>query len=467
MNSYRPGSERGTPPPRLMPRSPAEALEPARAPVRPQHSRSRREMTRLSPALRVLNGLLTLSFFVLSLGWVALVSIGAELDKPGPLHEARTAVVRKGEGAHDIARRFEAEGIISSRHVFVAHYVARSLAGFTGGKSLQFKAGEYELQPGTSMRTVAEILGEGKSLLHKVTIPEGLTSHQIVERLKADPNLVGEVTAAPSEGSLLPDTYRFSRGMTRQGLIELMRDERRKFLEKAWANRQVDLPLSSPEDAVVLASIVEKETGRNDERNRVAAVFVNRLRQGMRLQSDPTILYGLFSGQVAWGRPIYKNEIQQKTSHNTYQIDGLPPTPICNPGRATIEATLNPAKTGDLYFVADGAGGHVFSNTLKEHNAAVSNWRKVEKDIRAKQNTTATRAVSRPAPGGAAAPPGTAVDTPVADTPSASPGSLVGESPPAGEESPSGFPPSAATESAEAAAPPAVDAAGPARKHKR
>jgi UPF0755 protein len=339
------------------------------------------------------------------------------------------------------------------------------LGGWTGGKPLQLKAGEYELQPGTSMRLVAEILAEGKSLLYRVTIPEGLTSQQIVDRLKADPNIVGEVASLPSEGSLLPDTYRFSRGMTRQRLIELMQEERRKLLEKAWANRQTDLPFSTPEDAIVLASIVEKETGRSDERSRVAAVFINRLRQGMRLQSDPTILYGLFAGQVAWGRPIYKNEIQQKTTHNTYQIDGLPPTPICNPGRASIEATLNPAKTGDLYFVADGAGGHVFTSTLKDHNAAVVNWRKVEKDIRAKQSATATRAVSRPAPGGA---PGTASEAQAADSPSASasPDAPAVDGPSANAESAPGSQQWADSESA-GAAPTGPDVSTPPRKPKR
>jgi UPF0755 protein len=375
--------------------------------------------------------------------------------------------VRKGEGAHDIARRLEAEGIISSQHVFVAHYVARGLAGWAGGKSLQLKAGEYELQAGTSMRQVAEILGEGKSLLYRVTIPEGLTSHQIVERLKADPNLTGDVTAVPSEGTLLPDTYRFSRGMTRQGLMELMQEERRKMLEKAWANRQPDLPLSTPEEAVILASIVERETGRNDERSRIAAVFVNRLRQGIRLQSDPTILYGLFSGQVAWGRPIYKNEIQQKTAHNTYQIDGLPPTPICNPGRVAIEATLNPAKTSDLYFVADGAGGHVFSQTLKDHNAAVVNWRKVEKDIRARSSEDAGGAASRPAPDGASAPMASASEAQAVASPSAVSGVQVVNGASAGAQNATGSPQPENSQSAGAADSASADVPLPVRKPKR
>jgi UPF0755 protein len=372
-------------------------------------------MPRLASALRLLNRLLTLSFFILGLGWAAVLWTGIELDKPGPLREAKTIVVRRGEGAHEIARRLEAEGVISSQHVFIAHYIARHIASWSGRKALQFKAGEYDVQPAASMRLLAEILGDGKSLLYRVTIPEGLTSYEIVERLKSDPNLSGEVVSVPSEGSLLPDTYRFSRGMTRQGLIELMQDERSKLLEKVWANRQTDLPFNTPEEAMVLASIVEKETGRNDERSRIAAVFVNRLRRGMRLQSDPTILYGLSSGQVAWGRPILKNEIQQKTTHNTYQIDGLPPTPICNPGRAAIEATLNPAKTADLYFVADGAGGHVFSNTLKDHNAAVGNWRKIEKEIRAKQSEAASRMQGTGAEAQASALPiGSPVDGPAA-----------------------------------------------------
>jgi len=192
--------------------------------------------------------------------------------------------------------------------------------------------------------------------------------------------------------------------------LEPNNPEARKLMEKAWAQRKKDLPVKSWQEAVVLASIVEKETGRNDERERVAAVFINRLRQNMRLQSDPTILYGMAGGKTVWSRPILRSEIGQKTTHNTYQIDGLPPTPICNPGKAAIEAVLNPAETKDLYFVADGAGGHVFAETLKEHNANVLKWRALEKDMKAKASppppgdtpTTAapkTRAVVRTVPG--------------------------------------------------------------------
>ena len=206
-------------------------------------------------------------------------------------------------------------------------------------------------------------------------------------------------TEVPPEGSLLPETFIVQRGAQRQAIIDNMRAESRKAMEKLWAQRQKGLPFKTWEEALVLASIVEKETGRNDERERVAAVFVNRLRQNMRLQSDPTILYGISGGKTVWSRPILKNEIAQKTAHNTYQIDGLPPTPICNPGRASIEAVLNPASTKDLYFVADGSGGHVFAETLKDHNANVQKWRALEKE-REKEKEKAAKAA---APG--AAPP--------------------------------------------------------------
>lgn len=364
-------------------------LEPTRAPSRPRGSRTRTEARRLSPILKVLNGLLTLVVIVLAVGGASVFWFTREVDRAGPLTTNKAAVVRRGEGARDIAQRLEADGVITSHHVFVAHYVTRYLATWFGGKPLQFKAGEYEFQPGATMRQVADLLGEGKSVLLRVTVPEGLTSHQIAERLKADSNLAGDIAAVPAEGALLPDTYKISRGMSRQALIDMMLEEQREFLEKAWAARQPGLPIASPAEAVILASIVEKETGRQDERTRVAAVFLNRLKQGMRIQSDPTILYGLFGGQVQWGRPIYRSEIQQKTAHNTYQIDGLPSSAICNPGRAAIEAVLNPAKTADLYFVADGSGGHVFSQTLKDHNSAVATWRKVEKDIRTRQTAAA------------------------------------------------------------------------------
>ncbi len=400
--------------------SPAEALEPTRGPQRPKGNR-RRETRKLSPVLRAINALLTLTAVGLGLFGFAAYWVATEINKDGPLKEARSFVVPRGEGAHDIAKRLEADGIIGSQQMFVTHYLGRIVTGWFGGQALQLKAGEYEVSTGASLKLVSEILGEGRSTLYRVTVPEGLTSTQIVQRLRADQNLTGEITAVPPEGTLLPDTYKYSRGMTRQQLIELMQAEQRKLLDRLWAARQADLPVKTPEEAITLASIVEKETGRNDEREKVAAVFVNRLRQNIRLQSDPTILYGLFLGEVAWGRAIYKSEIQQKTAHNTYQIDGLPPTPICNPGKSALEATLNPAKTGDLYFVANGQGGHVFTQNLKDHNVAVANWRKVEQEIRAKQAAAAAgkmavkavQTITTPVPPAAQdAAPGTAAAAP-------------------------------------------------------
>jgi UPF0755 protein len=365
-------------------RSPAERLEPTRPPARPRAPRSR-EPRRSSPLLRFVNGLLTLVLVLMLVAGAGAFLFDAELDAPGPLDRRKAVAIPKGEGTHEIAARLEREGVVKDRRLFIAGYMwSRLSAQLEGGRPVQLRAGDYAVKERASIRQVIELLSEGKTIAHRVTVPEGLTSHQIVERLKAEASLSGEIEGVPEEGALLPDTYVVEQGMPRQALLERMQAEARKFQERAWTQRHKDVPLKSMEEAVILASIVEKETGRNHERERVAAVFINRLRLNMRLQSDPTILYGLGGGKTAWGRPILRSEIGQKTSHNTYQIDGLPPTPICNPGRAAIEAVLNPAQTKELYFVADGNGGHIFAETLKDHNANVQKWRALEKDIRAK-----------------------------------------------------------------------------------
>lgn len=361
----------------MRPRSPSEALEPTRAPQRPRGGKIRQPSRALSTVARIGSTIITLSIVVLVLtGGLALL-LGHFYERPGPLSASRSVVIEKGAGRIEIAEQLEREGIISSRWAFVANHLVRNV--MSGGKPLELKAGEYEIKAAASMRDVLELLGEGKSILYKVTLPEGLTSQQIVERLLAEPNLSGEVTQIPPEGSLLPDTYRVSKGMSRQELLDRMQQDSAEFLAQAWEKRAPDLPVSSPREALILASIVEKETGQDDERQRVAAVFVNRLKKKMRLQSDPTIIYGVVGGRGTLGRPITRTDIDTKTDYNTYHISGLPPAPICNPGRLTIEATLNPAATNDLYFVANGSGGHTFSETLTAHNVAVQNWRKIEK----------------------------------------------------------------------------------------
>jgi UPF0755 protein len=209
-------------------------------------------------------------------------------------------------------------------------------------------------------------------------VPEGLTSEQIVARLLENDGLAGQIKEIPHEGTLLPETYKFTRGMTREQIIQRMQQAHRRVLQEVWERRMQDLPVKTPEQLVTLASIVEKETGRPDERTRVAAVFVNRLKKRMRLQSDPTIIYGLTGGKGSLGRPLVKSEIEQPTPYNTYVVDGLPPGPIANPGRASLEAAANPARTKELYFVADGNGGHVFSENYAEHQKNVARLRGIE-----------------------------------------------------------------------------------------
>lgn len=353
-----------------LPRSPAEALEPGRGPEPP---RGRRRHSGKDGGLRsyllAANGALTfLLMGALVLGLV-LSLIKFQFDKPGPLAHSVVIVIPKRESVNAIAERLKQEGVITDSWVFVASTLYFRVQD-------KLKAGEYEIPKRASLRQVLDTLVEGRSILYKVTIPEGLTSHQIVQILNRQEKLKGTVSEIPAEGSLMPDTYKFSRNTERQELVARMANAQRKFMRRLWQRRVGGLPFSTPQEAVTLASIVEKETSRADERERIAGVFINRLRKRMRLESDPTIIYGITLGKGPLGRRLLREDVKKTTAYNTYRIDGLPPTPICNPGRAAIEAVLNPARTRDLFFVADGTGGHAFARTFAEHKRNVAKWRK-------------------------------------------------------------------------------------------
>lgn len=318
-------------------------------------------------------GLLTL------LAGIAFVSwnfVQYKFTATGPLAEDTTVTVPKGAGASSIATLLEKNGVIDDSWYFKLLVRMDDV-----GSSL--KAGEFNIPAGANMRDVVEILQKGEAILYPFTAPEGLTSAQIVRAMAKIDTLIDDNPATPAEGSLLPETYMTPRGMSRSALVADMKKAQTDLLDELWDKRQADLPISTREEAIILASVVEKETGVTSERDVVAGVFINRLRRGMRLQSDPTIIYGVSQGEPL-GRGIRQSEIDRVTDWNTYQIDGLPKTPICNPGREAIAAVLNPADTQYLYFVADGTGGHVFGKTLAEHNENVKNWRKVERERRRK-----------------------------------------------------------------------------------
>ncbi|MGK9167026.1 endolytic transglycosylase MltG [Inquilinus limosus] len=288
---------------------------------------------------------------------------------PGPLTAPVTLVVERGSGLTAIAAQLEAAGVIENRWVFLA-----GIALEGGDRSL--KAGEYAFAPGTSPVGAADLLARGSNVSHKITIPEGLTSAEIVALVQAEPLLSGEVGETPTEGALLPETYQFIRGDTRAAVIERMRKAMRQEEEALWAKRANGLPFKTVQDAVTLASIVEKETGVPAERPVVASVFLNRLEAGMPLQSDPTVIYALTEGRKPLGRALTRADWKLDSPYNTYLVPGLPPGPIANPGRDSLAAVLNPAVTSYYYFVADGSGGHVFARTLEEHNRNVADWQK-------------------------------------------------------------------------------------------
>lgn len=343
----------------------------APAPKRSSGAR-KRETASLGRRLAAMagGGLAVAAVAVLALGGGAIWLYSG----PGPKaanNDYTTVVLRRGASVSEIAGALESGGAIRSSSLFL------TAAQFTGA-ARRLKAGEYEFPSRASLSRVLAMVRDGKVVRHQVTVPEGVTSDMVVEILQRSPVLVGDVPTPP-EGAVLPETYQVERGEDRASVLQRMMDDRDKLLNRLWAERQAGLPFASKDEAVTLASIVEKETGIASERPRVAAVFVNRLRTGMRLGSDPTIIYGLTRGRPL-GRGILLSELQRQTPYNTYLIDGLPPTPIANPGREALAAVLNPPKTDELYFVADGTGGHVFAKTLEEHERNVVQWRRIERD---------------------------------------------------------------------------------------
>ncbi len=285
--------------------------------------------------------------------------------------------VEKGSGLSRIAGNLEEVGAIESAVIF-------KLVTKLRGNESQFKAGEFALDLPVSMSEIYTVLSEGKAILYPITIAEGRTSAQIIRQLNDYDWLRSEEVAMPAEGTLLPETYLLPKNMSYSDVILRMHEAQKNVIDSLWEGRAPDLPIKTKQEAIILASVVEKETGIDGERDRVAGVFINRLRRGIRLQSDPTIIYGISKGEILRGgdgkqRGIRRSEIERKTEWNTYQIDGLPKTPICNPGAAAIAAVLNPVKTDDLFFVANGQGGHIFAKTLAEHNKNVSEWRKIER----------------------------------------------------------------------------------------
>jgi len=314
---------------------------------------------------------LTLIIVVLVLGFGVVTWAQRQYQAPGPLTEPLEMQVERGESLVGVTEKLAEAGAISNATLF---RIAARYDELDAG--LRF--GDYRIPAGASMRDILELLNRGGNIIRQIVVPEGLTSWQVVEMLRLQPELEGEVAELPAEGSLAPAGYDFQRGDERQAVIERMRAEQAEIVEAAWAARAPDLPLASPEELVTLASIVEKETGVVEERPLVASVFVNRLRRGMRLQTDPAVIYGITNGEGPLGRGLRASELATVTPYNTYAIAGLPPTPIANPGKAAIEAAANPEESDYLYFVADGSGGHAFARTLEEHNLNVAAWRRTE-----------------------------------------------------------------------------------------
>ncbi|MFN7038750.1 MAG: endolytic transglycosylase MltG [Alphaproteobacteria bacterium] len=291
------------------------------------------------------------------------------LDKPGPLNAEKTIVLPKGFSLNQISHKLYKENVIDYPKLFL---IAAKLLSL----KYNFKAGEYKFTPKISSKTIFSILIDGKSVIHKLTIVEGLTTTQIVNLINSEARLLGEITVNLKEGELLPETYFFSYGDSKQTLINRMQIKLQETINELWPKRAPNLPISTVAEAITLASIVEKETSLSSERPRIAAVFMNRLKKGMKLQADPTTIYAITLGKVDFNRSLTKKDLGLKSEFNTYFTNALPPYPICNPGKASIAAVLNPDQTDELFFVVDGSGGHKFSNNYSQHHKNVIEYRK-------------------------------------------------------------------------------------------
>lgn len=321
------------------------------------------------------------------IGAVAVELANEMWVKAGPLSQPAVVLIPPRTGTHDIAAKLQGAGVVANALLFEGEIHLQ-------GQAAKVKAGEYAIPAHASMANVTAIMVAGKSIQHKLTIAEGLTSDMAYKLVATNPVLIGDAGPEPAEGAILPETYLFTRGTTRREILARMEKAETKFLAQQWATRGDNLPFTTPEQAVTLASIVEKETALPEERRHVAAVFLNRLKTGMKLQSDPTIIYGISKGYPL-GRPIRESEIEGVTPYNTYVIPGLPPGPICNPGKDSLSAVLRPEDSGDLYFVANGKGGHVFAATEAEHLRNVAAWRAIE---RARNPDAAPPPVESPKP---------------------------------------------------------------------
>ncbi len=299
----------------------------------------------------------------------------AGYTRPGPLERDSVLIIERGSGASAIARELARAAVIDNP-------LTLRLGVRLFSDPVPMKAGEYLFPAGVSAMNAVRILQAGKTVMRRVTIAEGLSSAEVSALLRRTEGLTGRLIPPPPEGSLLPETYHFSFGDTRQDMIARMNAAQARLLSELWSTRDEGLPIKTPRQALILASIVEKETGKKGERARVAAVFLNRIRKKMRLQSDPTVVYGLTLGQEPLGRSLTRTDLKSETPYNTYVIRGLPPTPIANPGRDAIRAVLFPVTSDDLYFVADGTGGHVFARTLDQHNRNVARWRKIQRKMK-------------------------------------------------------------------------------------
>src|ERR1700736_5105598 len=318
--------------PPISPRSPRAALEPEQVPPPPKRSDRAR-----NPFVIVGNAIITIVLILMIGGGVVYIYGKQKIEAPGPLPEDKIVNIPARAGMTDIADTLQREGVIdNNRWAFIG-------AVFALKARSELKPGEYAFQKNASLRDVIGTIVEGKVVQHAVTIPEGLTSEQIVARLSDNDIFSGSVREMPREGTLLPETYKFPRGTGRDQVISRMQQAQKRALAEIWERRSQDLPIKTPEQLVTLASIGEKETGKPDERSRVAAVFVNRLRQKIKLQSDPTIIYGLVGGKGTLGRPIKRSRSEEPSPYNTYVVEGLPPGPIANPGRASLEAAASPA----------------------------------------------------------------------------------------------------------------------------